>query len=69
MDEVEKHFRQTDCICASSTATNGLGWITELEGTCRPAGGYICCGQHLDLIPRATGSQLKCSLLKNEVDV
>ena len=69
MDEVEKHFRQTDCICASSMATNGLGWIMELEGTCRPAGGHLCCGQHFDLIPRATGSQLKCSLLKNEVDV
>lgn len=69
LDEVERRFRQTDCTCASSAATNGLGWITELEGTCGPAESYICCGQHFDLISRATGSQLKCSLLKNEVDV
>lgn len=38
LDEVEKHFRQTDCICASSAATNGLGWnlkehVAQLEVT------------------------------------
>lgn len=55
-DEIEKHFRQTDCICASSAATKRLDWITEHEGKCRPDGGCVCCGQHFDLIPRAMGS-------------